>query len=293
MKSNSNYKGRGLSLFLSGLAALILTAFPLQAKTPNKGVSMDENISNESVSPERAVVIAQCIGIRATGKRHQSYIFRFKILNVVEGTFPQATVAFELFQGIGGRELLTFFGASPDNNPDKGDWTYSNKKKPVKLTLKKYEQDGVLNGQFESFDEVKTDMKSALISNHVLTYRNETLGYEFQYPNDWHVIPDLLQGQTKVLLVSKDKQLDVSKRTPGTWLEISPVPRMAIPANTPHDQIEINGHKYTRMDLKNIESGIHYYVILVGLLELQYTVDKQTPDVEIIETIVRGIKLNK
>lgn len=52
------------------------------------------------------------VSVHSTGKRHQSYVFRFCIIKLIEGKYNEKEIFFECYEEFNGRELIKTFDCS-------------------------------------------------------------------------------------------------------------------------------------------------------------------------------------
>lgn len=96
---------------------LLLASLAFSRSTqPNSG-ELDEK------PPVLVQLRGRFVGITATGKRHQSYIFEFRASEQLNGpsqppTAKDQLLRFELFEGGGGRELLAKLGVTEPRKLD-------------------------------------------------------------------------------------------------------------------------------------------------------------------------------
>ena len=93
---------------LAGIALAVMGC----SEAPDLNVTEDVSQSIEARSSNRLVhVQGKFVSIQPTGKRHQTFIFTFRIQDGLHGPGQAPTpidelVRFELYQDIGGRDLV-------------------------------------------------------------------------------------------------------------------------------------------------------------------------------------------
>ena len=95
----------------AAIPLLLVTSFASPRPQPDDPVGPAEKQPVNQLVQVRG----QFVGIKATGKRHQSYIFEFRVNHQLKGpgqlpTPKEQLVRFELFEGHGGKDLLAKLG---------------------------------------------------------------------------------------------------------------------------------------------------------------------------------------
>ena len=75
------------------------------AYDPRPDARLMKALELDEILYEQVWLRAKCRKIRATGKRHQSYVFTFAVNSVVKANFELAEITFELYSDFGGEKM--------------------------------------------------------------------------------------------------------------------------------------------------------------------------------------------